>query len=104
MSEATLNTDREIWRRVPGDYYSPSVHVTADGGIGMNVGGTVIVMDIEDWFLHAVEANKRYDAENPPLPTRWFRPYFSEWLVQRFFGGGWFFVALAFAAVAWSLW
>lgn len=43
------NTDREIWRRTPDDFYSPSIHVTAEGGIGMNVGGRVVVMDIEDW-------------------------------------------------------
>lgn len=67
MSDAAQNTDFEIWRRKPGDYYSPSIHVTAEGGIGMDVGGTVIVMDIEDWFRLAVEHNKRYDATNPPI-------------------------------------
>ena len=47
---AYKNTDREIWRRVPGDAYSPSIFVTESGGIGLNVGGFVIVKPIEDWF------------------------------------------------------
>lgn len=40
------NTDREIWRETPGDYYSPSIHVTKDGGISINVSGSVIVLPI----------------------------------------------------------
>ena len=47
--EASLNTDREIWRSVPGDYYSPSIHVTKEGAIGINVGGRVFVKDVRDW-------------------------------------------------------
>ena len=43
------NTDREIWRKVPGDYYSPSIHVTEDGRIGIEVGGHVIVRSVEMW-------------------------------------------------------
>jgi hypothetical protein len=48
------NTDREIWRETPDDYYSPSIHVTQQSGIGINVGGTVIVMPVRDW--HALAA------------------------------------------------
>ena len=48
-NEACENTDREIWRKVPGDYYAPSIHVTAEGNIGINVGGTVIVAPVETW-------------------------------------------------------
>lgn len=44
------NTDKEIWRRIPDDYYSPSIHVTQQGGIGINVGGFVVVKSIEEWF------------------------------------------------------
>jgi hypothetical protein len=51
------NTDRELWRETPGDYYSPSIHVTAQGGIGINVGGTVIVRSVRDWHALATEAN-----------------------------------------------
>jgi len=43
------NTDKEIWRRVPDDYYSPSIHVTENGDIGINVGGYVLVAPIEKW-------------------------------------------------------
>jgi len=46
-----INTDKNIWRKVEGDYYSPSIHVTQDNNIGINVGGHVIVMPIEKWFL-----------------------------------------------------
>lgn len=43
------NTDRELWRESPGDYYAHSIHVTEAGKIGMNVGGTVFVMPLEVW-------------------------------------------------------
>lgn len=49
MSEMVRNTDRELWRETPGDYYAPSLHVTEGGGIGMNVGGFVIVKPIREW-------------------------------------------------------
>ena len=44
-----LNEDREIWRLKKGDYYSPSISVTKDDGISINVGGTVITLPIERW-------------------------------------------------------
>jgi hypothetical protein len=47
------NTDREIWRMHPESYYSPSIHVTVNGRIGMNVAGHVIVMPIEKWHTLA---------------------------------------------------
>lgn len=43
------NTDTEIWRREPGDFYSPSISVTKEGAIQLHVGGTVITKSIEDW-------------------------------------------------------
>ena len=43
------NTDREIWRETEGDYYSPSIHVTEAGGIGINVGGYVFVKSVQEW-------------------------------------------------------
>ena len=51
---AMQNTDRELWRETEDDYYAPSLHVTEGGGIGMNVGGTVIVMPIREWHALAV--------------------------------------------------
>ena len=56
---ACENTDRELWRRDggedrdPDNYYQPSIHVTAQGGIGINVGGTVYVKSVEDWHTLA---------------------------------------------------
>jgi hypothetical protein len=47
--DCCINTDKEIWRKVKDDYYSPSIHVTADGRIGIDVGGRVIVAPIEKW-------------------------------------------------------
>lgn len=52
--EAAENTDRELWREREDDYYADSIHVTKDGGIGMNVGGSVIVMPVRKW--HALAA------------------------------------------------
>jgi len=43
------NTDKEIWRETEDDYYADSIHVTEHGGIGMNVGGSVIVKGVRDW-------------------------------------------------------
>ncbi len=54
--QCAVNTDREIWRRNAGelnDYYEPSIHVTAQGSIGINVGGTVYVKSVEDWHALA---------------------------------------------------
>ena len=63
-----MNTDKNIWRKVEGDYYSPSIHVTQDGNIGIDVGGHVIVMPIEDWFLlgreHTTGKIKKLNKEN----------------------------------------
>lgn len=56
------NTDREIWRKVPGDYYSPSIHVTEGGGIGIDVGGFVIVKPVKWWH----ELAKRELAMSDP--------------------------------------
>jgi hypothetical protein len=55
MEQAYENTDKEIWREVPEDPYTPSIHVTADGKIGMSLGGTVIVRDIRYWHRLASE-------------------------------------------------
>ena len=54
------NTDREIYRAVPGDAYAPSVHITSTGALGINIAGHVIVMSLERWHAcaklrHAIE-------------------------------------------------
>ena len=53
MTDAVLNTDRELYR-VPdvggnGDYYLDRIHVTQGGSIGINVGGLVIVKPLSEW-------------------------------------------------------
>ena len=50
------NTDKEIWRKTPGDYYSPSIHITESGGVGIDVGGHVLVAPIERWHEAGVAA------------------------------------------------
>jgi len=49
LREANKNTDKELWREVKGDYFSPSIHIAWGNGVGMNVGGRVIVMPIRKW-------------------------------------------------------
>lgn len=69
--QPAANTDRELYREpagdLPSDYYAPSVHVTADGRIGMNVGGTVMVMPIREWFERAtLPPDSGVDAPTEP--------------------------------------
>ena len=59
MSGTAKNTDRELWRKVKDNYYSPSLHVTVTGGIGINKGGTVYVKPIEEWHRLAEAEDKR---------------------------------------------
>ena len=54
LPEAGANTDRELWRETPGDYYSAKIHVTAQGSIGIDCGGTVYVKPLREW--HALAA------------------------------------------------
>lgn len=61
------NTDREIWRETPDDYYAPSIHVTQGGSIGVNVGGHVIVAGVREW--HAA-AKVMIGAEQRPQPMQ----------------------------------
>ncbi len=59
------NTDRELWRKGDDDgngmsYYEPTIHVTQNGRIGINVGGTVYEFPVERW--HAlVRENAEYE-------------------------------------------
>jgi hypothetical protein len=58
MADAAENTDRELFREIEGDYYSPSLHVTKDGHIGINVGGLVIVKTLIEWHALAQPSAK----------------------------------------------
>ena len=69
METSAANTDRELWREPPGDYYANSIHVTQDGGIGINVAGIVIVKPLVEWHALALETPKTLDwgkTQNPP--------------------------------------
>lgn len=70
------NTDKEIWRKIPGDHYSPSIHVTEHLGIGINCGGHVIVAPIEHWH----EAGEKILCVNPELPN--WRRKLAAWLLK----------------------
>lgn len=59
------STDVEIWRETPDDYYSPSIHVTQSGGVGINVGGYVIVKPVRDWHGLAVEPTVVRESNQP---------------------------------------
>jgi hypothetical protein len=59
MNEPAKNTDKEIWREKPDDYYSPSISVTAFGSIAINVGGHVFVKDVRAWHKLASEKLNR---------------------------------------------
>ena len=55
---AAQNTDIELWRERPGDYYADSVFVTKSGGIGISCGGKVYVRTPRKWQA-IVEENYR---------------------------------------------
>lgn len=57
------NTDKLIWREPLGDYYSASIHVTEDGGIGIEVDGLYIVKPIREW--HAAVQRPAATQEQP---------------------------------------
>lgn len=56
--QAKMNTDRELWRETPGDYYSPRLFVTEGGGIGIDVGGYVTVLPLRNWHSAARACEK----------------------------------------------
>jgi septal ring factor EnvC (AmiA/AmiB activator) len=57
--EPVNNTDKEIWREVPDDYYSPSICVTAFNSIAINVGGHVFAYGVRTWHKLAMEDHER---------------------------------------------
>jgi len=73
MNNCCKNTDKEIWRQTHEDYYSPSIHVTEQGAIGIKCGGHVIVATVQAWHNWGKEAlldavDHAVSAE-PPKPT-----------------------------------
>lgn len=48
FGNCAINTDRELWKETP-DYYSPSIHETENGNIGIDVSGNVLVAPVKMW-------------------------------------------------------
>jgi hypothetical protein len=70
--QVAANTDREIWRKGDGDgngmsHYEPSIHVTQDGRIGINVGGNVHELPVEEWHEGRAHIEQLDDAANAML-------------------------------------
>jgi hypothetical protein len=65
------NTDRHLWPDVtaPGAP-DESIHVTATGGIGINVGGLVIVKPLREWHRLALLPVSRTWTDVVELLTR----------------------------------
>lgn len=55
MNQESINTDKEIWRKTPDDHYSPSIHITINGDLGISVGGYVLVAPVEEWHKAGIE-------------------------------------------------
>lgn len=101
----TLNTDRELYREPDttgnGEFYSDSIHVTQAGGIGINVGGTVIVMPLQAWHrLALLPQPDRAKADEEAvefrrviLETLWDKPEFksAKWGNSEDCKNGWGF-------------
>lgn len=49
MSAETKNTDKRIWKKIPGDAFSPSIHVTEQNTISIDIAGHVISAPVEVW-------------------------------------------------------
>lgn len=62
-SREMANTDTHLWPIVSETPYAPSIHVTAQGSIGINVGCLVIVKPIEEWHALATADLDRRTAE-----------------------------------------
>lgn len=51
INDTAENTDKQIWVKDPDNGWSPTIHATKEGCIGINVGGRVIVMAVEKWHV-----------------------------------------------------
>lgn len=65
---AKINTDKELWRESE-DHYSPSIHVTKDGRIGINVGGLVIENKLRGWHEAVTNGGWTNARISPPLES-----------------------------------
>lgn len=77
MDGAIENTDRELWREPFFGCDSDSIHVTENGGIGLNCMGHVIVAPIRKWH----DLGEKFLCVNPNLP-RW-KWRLAMWLLKN---------------------
>jgi hypothetical protein len=78
------NTDREIWREREDDYYADSIHVTQEGGIGINCGGTVFVKPVRAWHALAKAALSHAAAQPSAEPTGYFFLMGRTWVHDKY--------------------
>lgn len=64
------NTDRELWREREGDFYADSIHVTKNGGIGIDCGGYVIVRSLRAWHALAKQDQDQFGFDSYIGPKR----------------------------------
>lgn len=74
-AKACQNTDREIWRERKDDYYADSIFVTESGGIGINCGGTCVVLPIREWHKHALARLSASAKAHPQQALREDQPH-----------------------------
>jgi hypothetical protein len=72
---AGQNTDRKIWREREGDAYSDSIHVTAQGAIGIDCGGMVYVKPVREWHKLAALSHPA-----PDVPGSCACPEHGNWI------------------------
>lgn len=53
MNGPVQNTDKEIWRETPGDFYSPSIHVTKENMLRVSCGGISRLFGVSEFELLA---------------------------------------------------
>jgi hypothetical protein len=83
-NDPVLNTDKELWREIPNDYYSPSIFVTEQNSIGINVGGWVYVKPVEDWHKLAEPAKTPTDEEIDYITKKYFNIHPEAKLSEQF--------------------
>lgn len=70
------NTDRELFREKPDDYYAASLHVTKEGSIGINVGGTVYVRPLREWHAAIARSERTgVPATHVSVPRRFIEEF-----------------------------
>jgi len=75
-NDCCINTEIEIWRKVEGDCFSPSISVAENKNIVINVNDYVMSLPVESWF----EAGIKIFSVNPNLKN--WRRKLAFWLLN----------------------